>query len=87
MLFGIMFVVGVVILVLDFVIAWEQKLAANDYVVWIGIIAMFLIVAPIAKWRWSRSNDSGPSRHTYDTRSDADRAYGAGVKESEYDDE
>ena len=87
MLFGIMFVVGVVILVLDFVIAWEQKLAANDYVVWIGIIAMFLIFAPIAKWRWSRSNDSGPSRHTYDMRSDVDRAYGAGVKESEYDDE
>ena len=87
MLFGIMFVVGVVILVLDFVIAWEQKLAANDYVVWIGIIAMFLIVAPIAKWSWSRSNDSGPSRHTYDTRSDADRAYDAAVKESENDDE
>ena len=87
MLFGIMFVVGVVILVLDFVIAWEQKLAANDYVIWILMFAVALIALPIAKLRWSRSNDSGPSRYTYDTRSDADRAYDAAVKESENDDE
>jgi len=87
MLFGIMFVAGVVILVLTLVLAWEWKLAANDHVVWILIIAVALIVLPIAKLRWSRSNDSGPSRHTYDTRSDADRAYDAAVKESENDDE
>ena len=87
MLFKIMFVVGVAIFVLTSVIAWELKLAANDYVVWILMFAVTLIALPIAKLRWSRSNDSGPSRYTYDTRSDADRAYDAAVKESENDDE
>ena len=87
MLFGIMFVAGVIILVLTLVLAWELKLAANDYVVWILMFAVTLIALPIAKLRWSRSNDSGPSRYTYDTRSDVDMAYDAAVKESENDDE
>ena len=53
------------------------------------MIAAALVVLPIAKWRAgaSRPYDSGPSRYTYDTRSDVDMAYDAAVKESENDDE
>ena len=87
MLFWLIFLAGVIILVLTLVLAWEWKLAANDYVIWILMFAVALIALPIAKLRWPRSNDSGPSRYTYNTRSDADRAYDPAVKESENDDE
>ena len=87
MLFLILFVAGVAIFVLANVAAWEGLLAVNDSFVWILLVAVALITLPIAKWWRSRSNDSGSSRYTYDTRSDADRAYDAAVKESENDDE
>ena len=87
MLFLIMFLAGVAIFVLANVAVWEWGLAVNDSFVWTLLVAVALITLPIAKWRWSRSNDSGSSRYTYDRRSDEDRAYDAAVKESENDDE
>ena len=51
MVVGIVFVAGVVILVLTLVITWGLKLAANNYVVVILVIAVALIVPQIAKWR------------------------------------
>ena len=87
MLFLILFVAGVAIFVLANVAYGLGWLAVNDSFVWILLVAVALITLPIAKWRWSRSNDSGSSRYTYDRRSDEDRAYDAVVKESENEDE
>ena len=87
MVVGFVFLAGVVLFVSANVAYGLGWLAVNDSFVWILLVAVALITPQIAKWRWSRSNDSGSSRYTYDRRSDEDRAYDAAVKESENDDE